>query len=244
MQLPEIDWIEVPEGAFVYQRGETRELPTFWISRYTVTNAQFQAFVDDGGYESENWWNGLRRPTPDDSYWPQTNRPRTNVDWYEAVAFTRWFNARLRLVEGAIHLPTEHEWEKAARGPNGLLYPWGSSYQSGVANVKETERNDGPWYLEQTTAVGLYPHGRSVYGVEDMAGTVGEWCLNKYIEPGVTLIDTSNAPRVLRGGSWLGGPLLARAVVRNAPRPRGRNAYWGFRVASSVPRPMRHLCLV
>ncbi len=255
--LPDIDWVEIPGGPFIYQNGETRELPTYWISRYPVTNRQFQAFIDAGGYqkpaakrgkakalldkltghseENPDWWKDLQQPQPAKSTWPQGNRPRTDVDWYEAVAFTRWLSAALGLPAKTIQLPFEMEWEKAARGEHGLIYPWGNEYQSGFANIDEKSGNAGKWYLEQTTAVGLYPHGRSPYEVEDMAGTVWEWCLNKYEKPDMTKADTSGDSRVLRGGSWFYYLGLARAVFRSWGDPDARGYFGGFRVLSSVP---------
>jgi len=223
--IPDIDWVEIPRGPFIYQSRETRELPTFWIARYPITNVQFQTFIDDGGYREDRWWQDLKKPEVTESRWSQVNRPRTDVDWYEAVAFTRWLNAQLGLPEGSIRLPTELEWEKAARGEKGLVYPWGREYLSGFANVDEKEGKDGPWYLEQTTAVGLYPQGRSPYGVEDLAGTVWEWCLNKHNKPEDQRPDTSGDARVLRGGSWFLHSGYARADNRGGDHP-------GFRTSS------------
>jgi len=240
LRVPDIAWVEVPGGAFIYQKGETRELPTFWIGRYPVTNAQYQTFVEDGGYEDAGWWDDLVRREPEASHWPQPNRPRTNVDWYEAVAFTRWFNARLGLDQGSIRLPTELEWEKTARGEQGREYPWGDWFRSGFANVDEKERKQGDWYLKQTTAVGLYPHGRSPYGVEDLAGAVWEWCLNKYDDLDAVAADTSGAARALRGGSWVNLPDDARAGSRLRDHPDYRVVNGGFRLCSSVPiEPVR-----
>ncbi|MGH7703875.1 MAG: SUMF1/EgtB/PvdO family nonheme iron enzyme [Gemmatimonadales bacterium] len=253
---PDIDWVEIGAGLSIYQDGHERELPAFWISRYPITNRQFQSFVDAGGYEpgrgrgmlkrarealgltsrAGEWWKGLKQPEPEPSRWSQGNRPRTGVDWYEAVAFTRWLSARWGLPEGAIRLPAEVEWEKAARGSEGLIYPWGNEYRSGFANIDETGRKDGPWYLKETTAVGLYPHGRSPYGVEDLAGTVWEWCLNKYERPDVVAADTSGDSRVLRGGSWDLHSVHARADYRYWYLPYYRShLIAGFRVVSSVP---------
>ncbi len=244
--LPDIEWMEIPGGPFIYQNGETRELPTYWISRYPITNRQFQAFIDAGGYQNQTdlvfktesvlaeLWKGLKQPQPAKSTWSQGNRPRTDVDWYEAVAFTRWLSAVLGLEANAIRLPTEQEWEKAARGTSGLIYPWGNEYQSGFANINEKSGNAGKWYLEQTTAVGLYPHGRSPYGVEDMAGTVWEWCLNDYKYPHATEAGTSGDSRVLRGGSWILNLDDARADYRSRNFPDIRNDDGGFRVLSSV----------
>ncbi|MGH8582355.1 MAG: formylglycine-generating enzyme family protein [Gammaproteobacteria bacterium] len=239
VRVPDIDWVEIGAGPSIYQDGHTRELPAFWISRYPITNDQFQTFIDDGGYGEDRWWRDLKQPQSEPSRWLQGNRPRTGVDWYEAVAFTRWLSARWNVPEGAIRLPTEVEWEKAARGVEGLVYPWGNEYRSGFANIDETVRKDGPWYLEETTAVGLYPHGRSPYGVEDLAGTVWEWCLNKYEQPDVVGTDTSGDSRVLRGGSWGDLSVRARAGGRFGFHPYGRNYFAGFRVVSSVPIRVR-----
>ncbi|MCX7108794.1 MAG: SUMF1/EgtB/PvdO family nonheme iron enzyme [Proteobacteria bacterium] len=245
--LPDIEWMEIPGGPFIYQNGETRKLPTYWISRYPITNRQFQAFIDAGGYQNQTdsvlktesvlaeLWKGLQQPQLAKSSWSQGNRPRTDVDWYEAVAFTRWLSAVLGLEENAIRLPTEQEWEKAARGTSGLVYPWGNEYQSGFANINETWDKAGPWNLQQTTAVGLYPQGRSPYEVEDMAGTVREWCLNKYEKPEVTESDISGDSRVVRGGSWISNQDLARADFRDWSGPENRIPDRGFRVLSAVP---------
>ena len=234
LKVPDIAWIEIPPGPFRYQDGEVLELPGFRIARYPVTNLQFQAFIDDGGYRDDRWWRELRQPKPEASRWPQGNRPRTSVDWYEAIAFTRWLGARLGLPEGALRLPTEAEWERAARGAAGRVYPWGDEYRPGYANVDETIHKDGPWYLEQTTAVGVYPHGASPEGVADLAGNVWEWCLNRFEDPGDTRVDDSGAPRALRGGSWPSLPHLARADARFRNHPENRNSDIGFRVLSSV----------
>ncbi len=234
--LPDIAWVEIPDGPFLYQDGERHELPTFWIAKYPLTNAQYQCFIDDGGYKDDRWWRDLRRPEPRASRWPQPNRPRTHVDWYEAVAFCRWLAARLALPEDCIRLPTELEWEKAARGENGLRYPWGKEYLSGFANVNETSGDKtGSWSLKQTTAVGVYPHGRSPYGVEDLAGTVWEWCLNKRADTAAIEPDTSGAVRALRGGTRSLNSRRARTDVRIGAQPVYGGDGRGFRLLSSVP---------
>ncbi|MCQ1548160.1 MAG: formylglycine-generating enzyme family protein [Candidatus Accumulibacter phosphatis] len=240
--LPEIDWVDVPGGEFVYQQGEKRTLPAFRIARYPITNVQYQTFVDAGDYREERWWRDLRRPKPEPSRWPQGNRPRTDVDWYEAVAFTRWLSAQLGY---EVRLPTEEEWERAAGGPEGREYPWGAEYESGRANIDETwgekkgpwylGEKKGPWYLEQTTAVGVYPHGASPEGVLDLSGNVWEWCLNQYDQPERIQPDTSDQSRVLRGGSWDGYAAYARASRRGRHDPDNRDADVGFRLVSSAP---------
>ncbi len=143
MPLPDIDWVEIPEGPFLYGEKKTKiTLPAFKIARYPITNSQFQCFIDDGGYEDDRWWAGLAGPNKNPlplgegrvrakrGRWNGPNQPRETVSWYEGVAYTRWLTAKLRklglLPEGmTVLLPTEAEWEKAARGTGGREYPWG-----------------------------------------------------------------------------------------------------------------------
>jgi len=229
--LPDIDWVEIPGGDFIYQEGERRSLPTFYMARYPVTNVQYRTFIDAGGYRDERWWRDLVRPEPEESRWPQANRPRTNVDWYEAVAFSRWLSAQLGY---EVRLPTEEEWERAARGSDGREYPWGADYQTGYANTDEKGDKAGDWSLEQTIAVGVYPRGESEEGVFDLSGNVWDWCLNKYDRPEQIEADTSGDWRVLRGGSWLNPPSYARGSQRFTFAPSDRYSDYGFRLVSSV----------
>ncbi len=234
--LPEIDWVEIPGGVFLYQEGERPSLASFRMARYPVTNAQYQAFIDAGGYRDDRWWKELGRLNPEACQWPQANRPRTNVGWYEAVAFCRWLSPQLGY---EVRLPNEQEWERAARGTEGREYPWGNEYASGRANIDEisTIQRVGEWYLEQTTAVGVYPHGASSEGVLDLSGSVWEWCLNKYDRPDQTRIDTSGDTRVLRGGSWRNHADLARGSLRMWYNPDYRSYTRGFRLVSSAAVP-------
>jgi len=232
--LPDMDWVEVPGGPFMFgEDKQRRELPTFWMARYPVTNAQFQAFVVGGGYRDLRWWEGLaeRFDAPEPSDWPEPNRPKPNVSWYEAVAYCRWLSVALGM---EVRLPTEVEWEKAAQGTDGREYPWGHDYRAGFANVDEKSTKDGPSYLQQTTAVGLYPQGASPYGLLDMSGNLWEWCLNPADNPAG--MDESGSPlRALRGGSWINLPRLARASYRNRSGPVNRDGGQGFRVFCVSP---------
>ncbi|MGH8583710.1 MAG: SUMF1/EgtB/PvdO family nonheme iron enzyme [Gammaproteobacteria bacterium] len=232
--LPDIDWVAIPAGRFVYQEGEQHELESFRMARFPVTNAQFQCFVDDRGYATDAWWEGLaERPEPKRPRWDDANHPRENVSWYEAMAFCRWLDAKLR-ARGAcvpgweVRLPREEEWEKAARGTDGREYPWGA-WQSGCANINETWGNQGPYNLHQTSAVGLFPNGESPYRVSDLAGNVWEWCLNNYANP-KKLRAAGNVARVLRGGSWDSNPEYCRCAYRRWNLPDFRYVVVGFRV--------------
>lgn len=204
-ELPDIDWCEVHVGEFKYQdERKKRKLAAYRIARYPLTNAQFQCFIDDKGYNTEEWWQGLaERPSPERPRWDYANHPRETVSWYEAMAFCKWLTARLRAArklgkEEEVRLPTEQEWEKAARGTDGREYPWVGGYQAGRANIDETWDKADPHNLQRTSAVGIYPQGVSLCGALDMAGNVWEWCLNKYDEKE----SADDASRALRGGSW------------------------------------------
>lgn len=224
--VPDIDWVEVPAGDFVYQDGERRSLETFWIGRYPITNAQFDAFIQDCGYEDECWWCGLeeRAHIPETPLWPIANHPRETVNWYEAMAFCTWLSHRLGYT---VTLPTEVQWEKAARGTDGRAFPWGNEWREGVANIREAD-------IGRTATVGIFPQGCSPYGVMDLAGNIWEWCLNEYAHRERTWREGCE-PRVVRGGSWHGHQALARADYLLHYQPDYREYRGGFRVVCATP---------
>ncbi|MDZ4796764.1 MAG: SUMF1/EgtB/PvdO family nonheme iron enzyme [Bryobacteraceae bacterium] len=232
--LPDIEWIPIRSGDFIYQEGERPRVETFDMARYPVTNIQFQAFLDDKeGYGDDRWWRGMENPErePRGSTWTEPNHPRVDVSWFEAMAFCAWLADRLEL---AIRLPTEWEWERAARGFDGSTFPWGKKYVSGYANIDESHHNAGPHYLRRTSAVGIYPQGSSPEGVLDLAGNVWEWCLNNYQKPDRVGVRGTGS-RVLRGGSWFNFQGFARAYYRNYAPPYYRYFNLGFRVVVSSP---------
>lgn len=264
--LPDIEWVFVPavdpqsgrrEFIYGHEIQRNRAVHTeadFWIARCPITYAQFQAFLDDpDGFHEDRWWEGLavsqeHRLAPGEQRFRHWNHPRENVSWYDAVAFCRWLTEKAKAhpdllpVEPdrgrarEITLPTEQQWEKAARGHDGRRYPWGGDeYRSGYANIADTFDQVGPHYLGKTTAVGIYPQGVSPYGVADLSGNVSEWCLNEY-ESGRTDLG-SRADRVLRGGSWIGAHILAAAPVRSKGSPDCRFDIYGFRVCAVLPPP-------
>ena len=194
------------------------------ISRYPVTVAQYAAFVDDDGYAAKHeacwtkagWqWRTKNKITgphnQTDSVFQTPNHPRVGVSWYEAFAFCRWLTGKLRtagLIENdeAICLPTEAQWERAARHTDGRTYPWGNEDKA-IAEFCNT----GNTGLNKTSAVGLFPHGRAKCEAEDMAGNVWEWCLTPWLsdyagyEAKVGALEAEPekiTTGVLRGGSW------------------------------------------
>ncbi len=227
--IPDLAWVEIPEGDFTYQRNISLFQPAFYISQYPITYRQYKAFLDaEDGYRQEAWWDSLERsiPQPGEQAFKYDNHPCENVSWKDAVAFCHWLSARLSY---EVRLPSEQEWEKAARGTDGRLYPWGRQYIPGSANIDEITTGAGPHRIGQTTAVGMYPQGVSPYGALDMGGNVWEWCLDPF--------DNRAKMNVARGGSWSSYEHRTRATYRLDLSADERRDNVGFRVACSAPIP-------
>ncbi len=244
--LPDIAWVEISDGKFKYgdksgyaAKPRKLTLPDFYISRFPVTQAQFKTFLDDPeGYGNrQRWFEGLTEDEDDrrieEPYFKFANHPRDNVTWYQAMAFCRWLSWRKgtthdldKVTEWAVRLPTEFEWEKAARGTDGRVYPYEGDYDPAKANTGNTG-------IGQTSAVGIFPDGASPYGVEEMSGNVWEWCLSSHDNPADKAEDEdlrTDEARLLRGGSWIGDLDFARAVYRSGLHPGGRVLIAGFRL--------------
>ena len=221
--LPDIHWIEIPSGEFIYQDdGERLYLDAYKMSRYLVTNTQFQAFVADGGYENSEWWEGVEDlylySSPDHA-WIEGNRPVERVSWFEAIAFCRWLSRKTGL---DIRLPTEHQWEKASRGMDGYKYPWGLEFTSDLCNAE--------YNLGETSAVGIHLYDQSPYGLMDMAGNLCEWCLNTYDQPEIICTGLCGDSPVIRGGSWNKSAENTRCTIRNMVFPDDYLNILGFRL--------------
>ncbi len=251
------DWVEIPAGEFIMgsdpkqdslaydnEQPQHREnVATFWIARVPVTVAQFAAFVEATGYQTtaekegssraftgSKWedvkgasWRAPRGPKSDVTN--KQNHPVTCISWLDATAFCRW--ARVRL-------PNEAEWEKAARGTDGRLYPWGNNGpDKGLCNFN---MNFG-----DTTPVGSFPAGKCPFGLLDMSGNIWEWTQtkwrNNYTAPADDSVQGDTA-RVVRGGSFLndeGGVRCAARRFNNLPNDRGGSC--GLRVVVSPIHP-------
>ncbi len=227
----------IPAGEFQMgsNNGDSDEKPVhtvyvdaFYMDIYEVTVGQYKRFVRETGHRAPNW-NDVS------AYSPTDRHPIINVSWYDAMAYAQWAGKRL---------PTEAEWEKAARGGLvGQKYPWGNSIDSSKTNYIQK--------VEGTTPVGSYPPNG--YGLYDMAGNVWEWCLDAYDKDSyknsprrnpiagadsITHITNNftnvKNSRVLRGGSWDSLPGLLRAAKRVRDNPSRPYYNLGFRCARTL----------
>jgi formylglycine-generating enzyme required for sulfatase activity len=193
------------------------DLPEYQIDIFEVTNSQFAAFVEATGYQTEAEKSGSGRVWRSEWGEGKDNHPVVRVTWNDAIAYCQWVGKRL---------PTEAEWEKAARGPDGFIYPWGNTYDPTKANGRDSG-------LRTTTAVGSYGAGVSPYGAFDMAGNAREWTADPAYSPypGNTVPSSyyGNALRVLRGGGWFDDAPDLRTSRRNPTSPSAANWDIGFR---------------
>jgi formylglycine-generating enzyme len=202
---------------------QSRFLPNFYIGAYPVTNEQYKKFVDATGHrppdKADYSWGG-------GSVWKGNFYPKNKakhpvicVSWDDACAYARWAGGRL---------PSEIEWEKAARGADGRIYPWGNDWEKNRCNNSELK-------IKGTTSVDTYQGGVSPYGCFDMVGNVLEWCSDFYCEnnqrdPKQSKGLNKGSLRVLRGGSWFDLPRRCRCAFRDGGDPGFRIDRTGFRV--------------
>jgi formylglycine-generating enzyme required for sulfatase activity len=212
------------ENGLFKQEQPASKVPVapFAIGRYPVTNAQYAAFVEATGHRPPKHFNWDLPPSGKEQH------PVVEVSWRDAVAFTEWLS---RATGRSLRLPTEVEWEKAARGADGRLWPWGDEWDP----KRATTRENGPY---DTTPVGAYsPGGNSPCGAADMAGNVWEWCSTKWRDDYTTAADDSlggDAARVFRGGAFYLPAMFVRCASRRRFDPGSGDNGIGFRVAVSL----------
>ncbi len=240
----------VPASAFRmgdnFGDGESRERPVhlveldaYYIGKHEVTNGQWRKFRDDPGYDDPKFWPGGRVvPKDQDSYWKQANNhgggtpdsdpyPVIGVNWDSAAAFCNWVSAK---TGKTYRLPTEAEWEKAARGVDQRRYPWGNSIDPSYANFVYAQKFDTVrevGFYDGSQRGQLKTHSNaSPYGAFDMAGNVMEWCQDWYSRDYYSVSPRKNpkgpqtgAYKVVRGGSFFLDPLDLRSYGRSAAWP-------------------------
>lgn len=209
---------------------------SFLMAKYPTTKAQFQVFIDaEDGYDDPQWWGfsndaiqrRQERLRPNRSYYFNDHFPRSAVDWYEAMAFCGWLSAKTGLPIG---LPTEQQWQRAAIGDSGWIYPWGDE-------LNESRCNYGG-KVGEPTGVTKYDAGISPFGVYDLAGNVWEWTLTAWATGDNDSL-TTHGHRVVRGGSFYdlsksdkssGLFSMPRAATRGWSDPIERYDDQGFRI--------------
>lgn len=222
--LPLLEWMNIPAGQVTID-SRTYEVSPFKLARYPVTNGQFAAFFDDGGYKDAVWWDGLAQWTksPRKSDWIEPDAPKLQVCWFEAMAFCRWLSDRL---ECEARLPTEWEWEWGATGDTGWDYPFGPAFDSAACNTREGG-------FGRTNLVTDYSGVQTHFGTTDMAGNVLEWCLNEGAVP-EHIQPEGMENRALRGGSWNHPQDKAATTFRSHRTPMTRQFNVGFRLAADI----------
>jgi formylglycine-generating enzyme required for sulfatase activity len=237
-----LELVRVPAGKFLMGSDPAKDkdarddeqpqhsvyVPGFYIAKYAVTNVQYVAFVRAVKHSLPGGWEGGKIPAG------KENHPVVNVSWHDAIAFCVWLG---RETGRLFRLPTEAEWEKAARGTKGRIYPWGDEPPTPALCNFDGNVND-------TTPVGRYsPRGDSPYGCADVAGNVFEWTHSLYggypydpadgredLEAGEFIEDR----RVLRGGAFYDDVRSVRCAARDRGHPLYRNSDIGFRCVSPV----------
>lgn len=240
-----LEFARVPKGKFIMGSKEdnelagsvekpqhTVELSDYWMAKFILTNQQYADFLGKQKHPVSDWQK-------------RKDHPVVNVSWNDAVAYCKWFNEtyqnELKAAGGlTLRLPSEAEWEKAARGAYGNEWPWGNEFDPNKCNSVEGQKGG-------TTSVGAYSAlgGDSPYGCADMAGNVWEWCGDWFGEAeykpraSAPVVDPrgpqSGKYRVLRGGSFLNIRISARCAYRNNSYPDDRLNGIGFRVCLSSP---------
>lgn len=226
--------VYVPEGEFTmgsdaFSDGQpihTVNLDSFWIDQTEVTNAMYTKCVEDGDCTPPSSSNSYTH----DGYYGNSefnDYPVIYVNWNQANAYCSWAGRKL---------PTEAEWEKAARGTDGRTYPWGEEISCNIANYYDGRK----YCVDDTSKVGTYPSGASIYGALDMAGNVWEWVSTLYQDYPYNATDgredlTASGSRVLRGGAWDINGYNVRSALRYGVGPAGTSNSFGFRCSLSHP---------
>lgn len=230
----DMDFIYIPVGEFLMgsdpkadEHAESDEQPQravyqddFSICKFPVTNAQYRAFIQSTGYNPPEHWRYRNYPPE------KADHPVVNITWNDALYFCKWASV---ISQRGISLPSEAQWEKAGRGTDGRIFPWGNQKpDTQLANFFPNIKN--------TTPVGTYPSGASPYGVMDLSGNVWEW-VDDWYRADTYSAGPSRNPRgpikgeekIIRGGSWMNVDYLLRLAIRGRCHPFSSDFHIGFR---------------
>lgn len=227
-------WIALPGGRFRMGADDISQheqpvhevrVPAFEIARDPVTNTQYAAFIAATGHRPAEHWEGGTVPEG------KTQHPVVGVSWDDANAYCTWLSEH-QPADPQVRLPTEAEWELAARGEIGRDYPWGSE-------APDTTRCNFGRQVGDTTPVGSYPEGATSDGVRDLAGNVWEWVADAWADSyqgaptdgSARQSSKAGAARVFRGGSWDVRAQRCRSAYRSRFHPVNRDDDLGFRCA-------------
>ncbi|KAF0108876.1 MAG: hypothetical protein FD146_762 [Anaerolineaceae bacterium] len=230
-----LEFIKIPAGKFIMGSKDdnslaqdrekpqhTFELPDFWMAKFPLTNEEYAAYIGKEKHPVKGW---------DE----KKNHPAVNVSWNDAMAYCKWFNTtyaeELKTRAITLHLPTEAQWEKAARGEYGNEWPWGNEFDPTKCNADEGRKGG-------TTPVDAYPQGESPYGIADMVGNVWEWTHTLFKEYPYKADKSRedekvSGVRVWRGGSFSFNRRYARCAYRDSYGPGLILDHLGFRVCVS-----------
>lgn len=272
--LPDVAWCLIPGGEQDLGLSETQRekvsqaewsrgwtfgrdtprsrvvLPSFRIAKYPITIAQYQVFVDGGGYTTDEYWSAEGRvwrtafavaAVAKQQWGDQGNLPITDVSWHEACAFCSWLS---EATDSVVRLPRSEEWERAARGCDGRVFPWGDAFDARLVNCGETG-------IARVAPVGLFPPINGPWGADtpwEMSGNVWEWCADEppasdYIADSADGLAANSAEdrpsgermRQTRGGCFLNLPFLLRTTFSGRDFPSARYSRQGFRIVQEVP---------
>lgn len=220
--------VPIPAGEFLFgeAKKKTRIDYDYEMDIYPVTNQQFERFIKAGGYKEmafggkrgEKWQ--VKKQLAEPMYWNDKEfndpeQPVVGISWFEAQAYANWLTT-LKDDGFTYRLPSEEEWERAARGDDGNKYPWGDQFDPEKCNSQESGRG-------KPNRVNLYPNGISPYGCYDMAGNVWEWTSSFW--------DDSKNTYVIKGGAFHVSGEACRCASRFGTSPDNRNYFVGFRCA-------------
>jgi formylglycine-generating enzyme required for sulfatase activity/energy-coupling factor transporter ATP-binding protein EcfA2 len=248
---PMLGFVEIPGGKFIMGSDKDKDkksfgeespqhslnLETFYMSKYPVTVSQYKAFLEATDKPEEEDWYQYNR---------FGNHPVVKVDWFNAIAYCKWLNDQLikndklpkkikeflKTKKWHITLPSEAEWEKAARGEDGRIYPWGDEFDKDRQNYDDTN-------IGRPSPVGCFEKGASPFQIMEMSGNVWEWTRSIYAEypykpiKSIENLQDNEGARVVRGGCWSNPAGLCRVADRNRLTPDYRGGNIGFRLCLS-----------